>query len=472
MGDQDGGDCSDRRCPYQVAWSAGPDKTGNIHTYAECAGVGICDRGSGDCECFEGYTGRGCGLQTCQNDCLGHGECVYAEDVTFGTVYGDYNTAGLGVGASKVPQKPNWDSGKVRMCVCEPGYTDIDCSRRMCPKGNDVMDERQNLVTALNYQTQTVTLIGAGALGDGKKSGCGDAGTTITDACFSDLVGNSFALTFTSKLNQSYTTKPIIVTAMDGADGVAAANGAITAAEQAAAEQTTSMAVQMALHELPNYVVDSCDVTCTYEYTVGVDALYPTVKCAVKFDGGSVAGPQYLLEVEADKCDSGCTPQLSSPVQLKSALVGSTAAGSFYVLDDSSAVGKVDTAEIDDSATALPITADYDFGGDQAGIEVYIQVDSEVMKVTDVTGTGASLTVVRAQDGTTAAAHVAGVAIYVLKDQTGAHPDILSSVAETQTADYNSFECGRRGKCDYSSGECECFEGYMGDRCQTQTALI
>merc|ERR1740138_1579135 len=128
-----------------------------------CSGHGICDRGSVDCECFEGYTGRGCGLQTCQNDC-----------------------AGLGVGASKVPQKPNWDSGKVRMCVCEPGYTDIDCSRRMCPKGNDVMDERQNLVTALNYQTQTVTLVGAGALGDGKKSGCGDAGTTITDACFSD----------------------------------------------------------------------------------------------------------------------------------------------------------------------------------------------------------------------------------------------------------------------------------------------
>jgi len=475
MGDQDGGDCSDRRCPYQVAWSAGPDKTGNIHTYAECAGVGICDRGSGDCECFEGYTGRGCGLQTCQNDCSGHGECVYAEDVTFGTVYGDYAGApdasgnivasGVGVGASKVPQKPNWDSGKVRMCVCEPGYTDIDCSRRMCPKGNDVMDERQNLVTALNYQTQTVTLIGAGALGDGKRSGCG---APATDACFVDLVGKSFALTFTSKLNQSYTTKPIIVTAMDGADGVAAANGAITAAEQAAAEQTTSMAVQMALHELPNYVVDSCDVTCTYEYAVGVDALYPSVKCAVKFDGGSVAGPQYLLEVEADKCDSGCTPQLSSPVQLKSAQVTAGAAD-FKTATATTLNHGADTtdSEADLTMTDGTIFAAGDF------IIIGTGTGAEVMKVTAVATN--DVTVTRGVAGTTGAIHADGAAVTKLSAGYGgpaATADPLSSVAETVQADYNSFECGRRGKCDYSSGECECFEGYMGDRCQTQTALI
>jgi len=468
MGDQDGGDCSDRRCPYQVAWSAGPDKTGNIHTYAECAGVGICDRGSGDCECFEGYTGRGCGLQTCQNDCSGHGECVYAEDVTFGTVYGDYNTAGLGVGASKVPQKPNWDSGKVRMCVCEPGYTDIDCSRRMCPKGNDVMDERQNLETSLKYQTQTVTLIAAGALGDGKSTvtGCGaDAAYTdaATDACFGDLVGKSFALTFTSKLNQSYTTKPIIVQDIAGA----------TPATQAGAEATTSMAVQSALHELPNYVVDSCDVTCTYEYAVGVNALYPSVKCAVKFDGGSVAGPQYLLEVEADKCDSGCTPQLSSPVQLKSALVASTAAAANVKAVESSSDGGV----ADTTVTTVDLAAGGGalFGGDADPAELFILVGSEIMKVTKVDTD--ALTVERGAESTTAATAADGDAIYLLASSAGAilpgaHPDILSSVAETQTADYNSFECGRRGKCDYSSGECECFEGYMGDRCQTQTALI
>ncbi|KAH8045545.1 hypothetical protein JL720_16643 [Aureococcus anophagefferens] len=148
MGDQEGGDCSDRKCPYQVAWSASPDRDGNIHTYAECAG-------------------------TCPNDCSGHGACTYAEDAPFGTVWGDYYTAksnsltGLGTEPVTLAQAPAWDSGKVKLCVCEPGYTDIDCSRRMCPKGNDVLDERLNLVTALKYQVQNVTLIAAGETGDG-----------------------------------------------------------------------------------------------------------------------------------------------------------------------------------------------------------------------------------------------------------------------------------------------------------------
>merc|ERR1719333_964195 len=453
-------------CPNSCSGhgTAGADKTGNIHTYAECAGVGICDRGSGDCECFEGYTGRGCGLQTCQNDCSGHGECVYAEDVTFGTVYGDYNTAGIGVGASKVPQKPNWDSGKVRMCVCEPGYTDIDCSRRMCPKGNDVMDERQNLETSLKYQTQRVTLIAAGALGDGKMTvtGCGaDAAYTdaATDACFVDLVGKSFALTFTSKLNQSYTTKPIIV--QDIANAVPAT--------AAGAELATGLAVQSALHELPNYVVDSCDVTCSYEYAVGVDDVYPSVKCAVKFDGGSVAGPQYLLEVEADKCDSGCTPQLSSPVQLKSAQFATTGAADFKT-------GVEDTAAADFSIGDTQLTTTgmgTKLGGDADPALKYILCGAEVFKVTKIAGE--VLDVTAAQAGTTAADCLDTTAIYELSAAyTGAAApvDPLSFVAETVQADYNSFECGRRGKCDYSSGECECFEGYMGDRCQTQTALI
>jgi hypothetical protein len=218
-------------------------------------------------------------------------------------------------------------------------------------------------------------------------------------------------------------------------------------------------------------------VTCTYEYALGVDALYPSVKCEVEFTGGSVAGPQYLLEVEADKCDSGCTPQLSDPVQLKSALVASTAASDFKAASPSVA-GAIDA----DSSGAAATTTINLVSGD--GVKLgdgttaptapfFILIDSEVIKVTAISTD--ALTVVRGVAGTTDAAHADGAVVSLLTagyGGLGAHPDILSNVKETVTADHNSYECGRRGKCDYSSGECECFEGYMGDRCQTQTALI
>ncbi len=289
-----GGDCSDRFCPYELAWVDFPSRGGNRHKYAECANMGECDREKGECKCFKGYEGKACARQSCPNDCSGHGTCEYMRDLQFGIVYNEYYDgsspalSGLGAGGMKFEQDYNWDSDRARLCVCDAGWTGLSCEDRMCPFGNDVMD----VIPGFDEYATTDSNGIPGLAGYGNEVG---QIQTITlydaDDDISNFVGQTFAMKFTSKLNETFVTQPIMWDAdLDVLAGY----------------------IEKALEKLPNRVVD--DVVVTAESSSGATG----VVINVSFIGRFVQGKQHKLEIVTDRCEIGCTPRITGLANLRS----------------------------------------------------------------------------------------------------------------------------------------------------------
>lgn len=177
-----------------------------------------------------------------------------------------------------------WDKGKSTSCVCDPEWGDYDCSKRMCPYGTDVMDHRNNMARAARYQVQSIELFANDEYT--KDSSNPDQFQNTGTSASSKTQLRTFALTFKSKLNETFTTIPIVlVTEHTGFHNFV-------------------QSVKDALEALPNRVIDKVDVAGD---TNGVDLVHLNLT----FTGDHVQGPQYLVTVKANKCGDGCTPLLS-----------------------------------------------------------------------------------------------------------------------------------------------------------------
>lgn len=327
----DNGDCSDRICPFEIAWIDSPDVKGKRHKYAECAGRGICNRATGECECFDGYEGKGCQRTTCPNDCSGHGVCKYIEDLGYGVTEWDYRHDEYNDGKLETFSYYAWDRKKTRGCVCDPEYGDVDCSKRLCEYATDTQDHRANQLRAQKYQTQKIYFVNSGGI--------------------DSQDGRTFALTFKSKINETFTTIPIVFNSQNLAE--------------------MSNDAELALKNLPNRVIDMVDIRSGL-----LDA--NTVIMNVTFTGAHNQGEQFFLTVQDAVCGDGCFPKISG----------------------------------------LDLNPD--------------------------------------------SANVTELFIY----------DHGSAYSERVFSDFNSYECGRRGKCDYDTGICQCFEGFTGLACNQCTSLI
>eukprot|EP01006_Ploeotia_vitrea_P042067 TRINITY_DN66601_c9_g5_i1.p1 TRINITY_DN66601_c9_g5~~TRINITY_DN66601_c9_g5_i1.p1 ORF type:complete len:393 (-),score=2.55 TRINITY_DN66601_c9_g5_i1:146-1324(-) len=345
----DSGDCSDRICPFDISWVDNPDSVGTRHNYAECSSRGICDRSTGMCDCFPGYEGKACQRSTCPNDCSGHGQCAYIENLPYqSTPFDWYNNYYPSSDLLKdfLPQSPKtfettyygWDKKKTRGCVCDPEWGDVDCSKRLCPYGTDIMDHRPDVTDTRVYHKQEIQF-------------------QLNSATNTAQDGNTFALTFKSQTNETFTTTPIVFNHCNFAECLSNYTEYVELARD----------IKTTLEALPNRVIDTVNVE--------VISTNKVVTITIEFVGDHVQGKQNMLTMRNYKCDAGCTPKLS-------------------------------------------------------GLEL-------------VPGT--------------------------LHIDTITTADAVNGAV---TADHNSYECGRRGKCNYDTGVCQCFAGYTGLACNTITALV
>lgn len=150
-----GADCSQLTCPHGKSWAQSSGTWDHVDD-VECSDAGLCDRETGECQCFDGYTGSSCQRTACPNDCSGHGQCRSNEDFALdfseavsvqqeevaahGMVYYDFFRA---------QYADAWDSGKHYGCLCDVGFRGADCSLMECPTNEDPLDEE----TCTKYDT-------------------------------------------------------------------------------------------------------------------------------------------------------------------------------------------------------------------------------------------------------------------------------------------------------------------------------
>lgn len=100
-----------------------------VHQEVQCSGRGLCDAGTGRCQCFDGYSGEACQRTTCPNGCSGHGVCQelrrFASDAS-----DELNDA-------DIQYDEAYDARKEMGCACDAGFRGPDCSLIECPSGAD-----------------------------------------------------------------------------------------------------------------------------------------------------------------------------------------------------------------------------------------------------------------------------------------------------------------------------------------------
>jgi hypothetical protein len=482
-------------------WKAQP---GEAHFVVECAGKGACDRTTGACMCYEGYTGSSCQRTTCPNDCSGNGVCRTLKDIAITGVSKRFvdSVAGQNIyeGMTSPYEYRLWDAEQSTSCVCDPGFGGIDCSLRQCPAGDDPLTTTPETCGGVPCADEVQSFSIDGGQGDVANEDTNPPGT--------------YKIVFTDYTGVAYTTDEfhIYTHALTASAGV----GAMETLENTAA-------IKDALEMLPNNVTGTVIVSQSTHYQGG-----PTGKDQVRFSvtfttksgnvpdmkivttGVSNAATkksyifqpyQPIITFEPSKPASGSVYFSVRVYPVDATLFGSavywqgvsTTTLTPTTTDDAFAAI---VAEAFNAVPAInqelgkPFAADRNIissdvdqtrtlaaaaGGSPAVISVRVRVAMPskqfgANKIEYFTcSDSACATPVNSRNLQTCS----GLSYLPKKicDSAAPYNCIGCAVADVSDGNKEYTVCANRGICDYTSGLCKCFRGYTGTTCGIQSTL-
>jgi hypothetical protein len=418
------------------------------HFYAECSAKGLCDRSTGLCQCFPGFTGDGCTRTACPNDCSGHGTCQRLVDAN--------------------DQYLAWDAYKTQQCVCDPGYTGPNCALRICPKGDDPVTrlstsglqaytgddglhhENGGLAhTGHRTQSAEIQVIGVAVYTNLLTGTRTAASPTVGDA------KAPFALEFTDEMGDKWTTRTI-----DFRHGDVAADVALD--------------IETALEDLPNSVIPNIEVNPQYiSVPTGCIGTGGTFEC-VSY-GSAIPNNEWL----AANSNAAAITNAAQLTVVNGRLTAFSGTDTDAVWTDYTNSGQSGNAESLYAITFVENSGDIPMLGARYQWE-FLTTDASIAGG----GAGSSLTGETSCMDNIHGAASAVTCTYSQNDKDGQF-DVEPIVATTHSGFYGySFYvqelfkgdreevlCSNRGLCDYSTGLCKCFNGFTKHDCSLQNSL-
>ena len=186
-------DCSERTCPYGLAWFDLPIGPNQAHTtITECSSRGTCNYKTGECECDGDFEGHACERSRCPGfldgvSCSGHGICVSLKTAGLTSLgdapLGTLSPSSIGVRGGRSMRTPKtlqeweespyydrgyyggtvwepinyneWDNDNIYGCMCDEGWTGRKCDEPVCPIGTDPLYRGNHEIQKIQNKVDT-----------------------------------------------------------------------------------------------------------------------------------------------------------------------------------------------------------------------------------------------------------------------------------------------------------------------------